>query len=488
MKAGKREIRKDGIRRALSGEGYYPRRAAGAAGVWRGSAALALLCTLVSYPGIWYSDSYVRVTTGGAVLNAVVKALTGHRILLETHNAFSVIPSFFMAASIGLTGHVGLYTFLQAFAFFSAVFLLIRELKPAYRKLQYLLFALSPVIFGASVYYEANIGSAAGMIALLLLFRRVREEKTRTERGIEFLLIAFASFVTFGYRTNALTVVPVLAVYLWKIRTEKTRKVLPALALVCGLLLVKAVPWAFGVKSLSNGGTGFVWEIITTIQRMDPSDRAAYEDYLDDIGGEGATAAVLQSSTEASANDFMWGGALNAETMSAPGAMSGILGKYFRLIREKPADWLRVKGDFLRRAMGIGEALDISEYDYNRWDAMGEYGLNDSLQRKWFHASYLGMNRVFGFFTLHPWASFLISLILVSAEWIRKSGKRELYALLMWTAVFYYGAYLAVIVGFELRFFYPSLLLMMIMDAAIVLDWVKSGAALLRRRTAGRRS
>ena len=98
--------------------------------LWAWSAMLALLCTLISYPGIWYSDSYVRVTTGEAVLNAVVKMLQGHRALLETHNAFSLIPSFFIAASLGATGHVAFYTFAQAFAFFAAVFLLIRELCP----------------------------------------------------------------------------------------------------------------------------------------------------------------------------------------------------------------------------------------------------------------------------------------------------------------------------------------------------------------------
>lgn len=108
-------------------KGYYRKRIAENWAVWAWSAALALLCTLISYPGIWYSDSYVRVTTGSAVLNAVVKTLTGHRAPLETGNAFTIVPSFFMAFSQGLTGHFALYTFGQAFAFFAAAFLLIRS-------------------------------------------------------------------------------------------------------------------------------------------------------------------------------------------------------------------------------------------------------------------------------------------------------------------------------------------------------------------------
>ena len=107
-------------RKALSFHGYYGSRIAAHGGLFLWSAALALLATFISYPGIWYSDSYVRVTTGGAVLNAVIKTLTGHRAYLNTDNAFTIVPSFFMAFSQGLTGHVGLYTFLQAFAFFAA--------------------------------------------------------------------------------------------------------------------------------------------------------------------------------------------------------------------------------------------------------------------------------------------------------------------------------------------------------------------------------
>ena len=120
MMAKGRRTEENGFANVSSGNGYYKRQIAENRGLWGWSVIFALLCTFISYPGIWYSDSYVRVTTGGAVLNAMVKTLTGHRFMLDTGNAFTIIPSFFMAISQGLTGHVGLYTFAQAFAFFAA--------------------------------------------------------------------------------------------------------------------------------------------------------------------------------------------------------------------------------------------------------------------------------------------------------------------------------------------------------------------------------
>ena len=466
-------------------KGYYGKGFRNVWPVWVWSAFLALLCSHITYPGIWYSDSYVRVTTGGAVLNAMVKALSGNRIILETGNAFTVIPSFVMAVFIGLTGHVALYSFFQAFAFFFAMGLLIRELKPAWPRFQYVAFCLSPVIYGVSVYYEANIGSLIGMIVLILLFRKVQIPKPRMERVAEFLMISFATFITVGYRTNALTVLPVLLVYLYRNRALR-RKILPVLALAVGLILVWLVPWCFGVIGESNMNTGFVWEMITTIQRMDPADRAAYLDYLDDIGGDGATEAAVQSSNENTVDGFMWGSALNTTKLSAPGVTWKVMRKYIGLIRERFSDWFRMKWDFLMRAMGISQPLDLNEYDYNRWERMDEYGFNDSLQRQWFHSSFIRMNEILGDYTRRPWVPFLISAFLVLVEWIRRNRQREMYLLLFLLALFYYGAYLVVIVVFELRMFYPALFLLKILDADIVMKWIHAGLVSFRKKVGGR--
>ena len=456
----------------LSENRYYFKRFAAAHVIWFWSGVLALLCTLISYPGIWYSDSYVRVTTGEAVLNAIVKTLTGQRFPLETGNAFTIIPSFFMAVSQGLTGHVALYTFMQAFAFFAATFLLIRELNPVSAGLQSVLFAISPLIYGMSVYYEAGVGCAAGMVCLLLLLRKAGDEKSRRDRILEFLLVAFASFVTVGYRTNALTVLPVLAFYALRMKIDRVRKVCLLLAVLVGLLFTKVLPWAFDVRTDSTASVGIVWEMLTVIQRMEPSEQERYLDYLDEIDREGATREALRTSTENTAGNFMWGNALGTGTLSAPGATGTALKKYVQLILEKPADWLRVKCDFIRKSLGIGEALDYSEYNYNRWDSMSDFGFNDSLQRRAFYDTFMETVRFFGFYTLHPWLPFAVSLLLLVVDNIRQRKRQRFPAFVFWMAVFYYLAYLLDTPAFDFRYFYPSLFLLMILDAAIIFKWI----------------
>ena len=479
MKSGRQSW---GWKEALSARGYFGKRIRACRSLWLWSAVLALLCTLITYPGIFYSDSYVRVTTGHAVLSSVIQTLKGRGIPLDTGNGFTLLPSFLMAFSIWLCGTVALYTFFQAFLFFAAVLLLIREMNPGWRKTQYVLYACCPLIYGASVYYEAGVGCAAGIIFLILLFRRVPEEKSRAERTMEFFLVMLSALLVFGYRTNALTLLPVWLIWLLRLPAPKKRKASAVLALVCGTALVPVIPAVFQVRGLSNGMTGFVWEMLTTIQRMDETEGKAYQDYLDEVGGEGATRRALATSTGATSGGFIWGEDLGVAKLSAPGATGKILKKYGRLIRVKPAEWLRVKTEFMGKTMGIGAPLDFTEYEYDCWGKMKEYGFNDSLQRKAFYDSVVWTCGTFSLFTGRPWVMFLLSLGLAMADGRRRKERRKLNAQIFQTALFFYGAFLLVNVSFEVRFFYPALLLMMIADGAILLDLLRDGKAFLQQR------
>ena len=485
MKAAVRKSRKDGIKTVFSRNGYYGRRVAACRVVWLWSAVLALLCTLISYPGIWYSDSYVRVATGGAVLNAIVKTLTGHRAPLYTGNAFTVTPSLFMGLSIGVTGHVALYTFCQAFAFFAATFLLIREMNPGSRKLQSVLFACCPLIYGMSVYYEAGIGCVTGLSALILLLRRAGDEKTRGDRVIEFLLVMLSSYVMIGYRTNALTVLPVLGFYLLRMKPGRERVFALLLSVVLGVGMTVGIPRIFDIHSESTASAGIVWEMLTVIQRMKPEDREKYQDFLDEIGGEGSTRIALKQSDEGTAGSFMWGEAMGTGKMSAPGATMTAVKKYIQLMTERPREWWSVKWDVIMRSLGIQGQLDYSEYNYNRWDQMQEYGMVDSLQRRAFYDSFMGTCGACSALTLHPWVSFLLTFVFVCAAYILKNPLRSLYGLTVWTAAFYYLAYLLDTPAYDFRYFYPSLYLMLILDAAILMEWLRK--AVLKLRSSGRK-
>lgn len=78
---------------------------------------MAIFCVIISYPGIFYSDSYARVETADKIRGAISMLLAGQRDAIEIRSWITVIPSCLMAVCKMITGNIATYTFLQAFAF-----------------------------------------------------------------------------------------------------------------------------------------------------------------------------------------------------------------------------------------------------------------------------------------------------------------------------------------------------------------------------------
>lgn len=467
-------------------QNYYVRKLDENRGILFCALVLALLCTFISYPGIWYSDSYGRVNFANVIKKDAKLLLTGEGISEASQNWLTVVPSFFMAISKYLTGHVALYTFAQSFAFLSVTFLFIKKLNTSYRWLQYLLFGISPLILCVSVYYEAGVGCVTGIAMLVLLFDSAHEEKNRSGGVVEVFLVIAATFVTFGYRANAFTIIPVLLAYVWLSGYRKTKKLILTASLTIGLALVSLFPKILKIDTMSSASAGFVWEIVTAIQRMDGEKQQQYLDYFDEIGGEGSTALAVQSSYETSVNGFIWqGGGLNSQALSGEtdeDAPVTVVKKYVEFIIREPVIYLQTKLDFIKRSLGIDGEISVKEWDYNRGDGMGAYGFNDCSKRETFVESYRKANERLGFYTCQPWLVFLISFVLVAVMWLQKDGRRGLYLFVLMLAAFYYGAYLINTQSFEIRYFYPSLYLLMILDVAIELSLLQKLFEYSKRR------
>ena len=181
----------------------------------------------------------------------------------------------------------------------------------------------------------------------------------------------------------------------------------------------------------------------------------------------GGTAIAIASSNEDSVNGFLWGDGFTTGSLSETGAPKVVLRKYVELIRREPAAYISMKWDFTKKTLGLGSKIRCLGYEYNMLDGMAEYGFNDCMQRQFFVKLYNKVNEILGFYTCTPWFVYLISIILVSIKWIQKDEERKLYLFILCLAVFYYSAFIINTQSFELRYFYPSLWLMMLLDGAI---------------------
>ena len=432
------------------------------------SILIAIVCVLISYPGIFYSDSYGRIDMADDFRDSINLLLTGHGAEMPVIECWlTIVPSLFMAICRMLTGNIATYTFLQSFAFFMVTFLLIKKLNMPYKWLQYLLVCFNPLFFGEAVYYEAGVGCVVAIGVMILIIGTGRDEKNTFDNAIEFALMMLASFVAFGYRANAYTVLPAIGIFLIIQKWGKIRKVCLTLAVVAGIVAIMLVPKVLNIDTMGSGMAGFVWDMLLTINDMEEEDRVQYIDYLDELAGPGATKEALEINTGFSVLSFL-PSRINREVLSQEGASAIVLKKYVQFILREPIGYIGTKLEIAKRNLGIDHELAFMEYEYNLIERMWEWGFNNTNERLLFYRQYYAAVNALKGLVLHPWTVFLISSVLALYQWTKKEENRNICLVLMGLAICYYGAFFINAQAFELRYFYPSLYLMWIMDIGIL--------------------
>ena len=119
------------------------------------------------------------------------------------------------------------------------------------------------------------------------------------------------------------------------------------------------------------------------------------------------------------------------------------------------------------------------------YDRMRKGGVakTSAVNMQTFYDSFIRSCEWLGFYVLRPWVSFLISLVAVIVLQARRHPLREQYTFTFLMAAFYYLAYLLDTPAFDFRYFYPSLLLMMVSNAALMLMGILTLARKLKRKT-----
>ena len=248
------------------------------------------------------------------------------------------------------------------------------------------------------------------------------------------------------------------------------KKIISCISLILGFVLVPLFTKILNINTMSSVSAGFAWEIVSTIQKMDNEKQNEYLTYLDEIGSEGLTKSAIEKSTYQSVNPMIT--AISYANLSNEGHPSIVLKKYVNLILKEPKYYFDMKFEFLSLNLGIKQPLRYTEYNYNRFDKMKQYNYNDSKRRHQFVNLYENFVNTLSFLLLRPWVIFLISIILVAISYVKKVKKSNTYFLVLMLSIFYYGAYIINTQSFEIRYFYPSLYLCLILDVAILMDFV----------------
>lgn len=449
----------------------------------RKNKGMILACILIStflciltYPGIMYTDSYARISFVSNLKMSIHAFLNGDVWLYEVGSWLTVTPSFFIMLSKEIVGSVVLYTFLQCFCFFLITYIFGDYLTKKNHKIwNRFCITVSPVMWAFGVFYEASVGCVTAILCLILLIWKWEQMQSRFDKIFTCLLIIISSYICFGYRANAFTILPALILIILIKYRNRIRSLVMIGSIFLGFLFTSLIPKMLNINTMSSYAAGFAWEIVSTIQTMDSEKQAEYADYLDDIFGSGSTQQAIDNSHYIEQNahiNNMLAGSINASAISEPGNPKRILKKYVGLIKREPQVYIKTKWDFVSHMLGIGKSLTIYGYEYNLLDSMGQFGFNDSVPRKtyvnYFNAFMLYM-KVFRM----PWVMFLTALVLIAVYRIKICGigsELNIYEATYFIALFYYGAYLVNTQSFEFRYYFPSWLLLFLIIISLLAD------------------
>lgn len=419
---------------------------------------MAALVTFVVYPGVLHADCYIRAECAEYIIeNAWPEGFTPYVTLL---------PSVFIAIPLWLTGNLAAYTWLQAVFFLWSLFEFLCKVCKNYIFAVLSFFLLSPLLVGYSVFWDSRVLAAILLLWLIVLDQKIEQ---KTNKWVSILIAAaysFAVFVITGYVINAATAI--VGLLIWNIgkaiRYRKGFKLvfLKIVSALLGIVLALQVPMFLGLPKGSNATTGMLWEMACIVNRIGPGN--GYNEYLDDILGEGETSKVF--GVEKPEKQSVWAFQIDYNTISAKKS-GDVLAKYVRLIKEKPIEFIRTKLSIVEEVL---VRADFNAYYENQNGRMQDFGMQDSTRR----TQAIGIVNQYMKFCVPfriPILMFAIAGILALMGKVAKIDVEQSVKIL-WVAVAYEGGFFLTTQAYVFRYYFPAFLLIIFVILELVADFI----------------
>lgn len=443
------------------------------------SVILAFYYSSVTFPGPFYSDTYGR-------WDIAIGVLGGYPDFVSW---LSVPPSLFMMIVYKVFGNMGVYTFLQSFLFIFTSLHVLHAIAPRYWVATMLLF-LNPVTLVSSIFSDPAIGSMIGFNLLFLTCWSAWKQENEEWRHSVFLFAfsLFSSYLFFGYRQNAVSVLPVFILFYVYAYIRKNRHIKWMLGL-CGcllsLVLVSLTPTMMSIQPLNSASAGLVWDTLSTINRMPEEKRNQYLTYYDDISGEGETERALAvTDMNGSVNNFLWDIILYSD-IGKPENSQSIRERFITFVLNEPEYYFPTKLRMMSRTMGYPVPLQtVSFQPYRHVDLLAEIKVISENKLNSFYSFYQSYLEQKTFYRT-PWVWFILGAAAVFWE-KREKKKFGMFAWLYAIAFFYYAAILLANQNYEFRYFLPSYQILYMMTLSFAMDLCAKLVVLGKKRFAAK--
>jgi hypothetical protein len=423
----------------------------------------SIILTMVSYPGFMYSDSYVRWN----LVNTLV-----HGNTVGGDNWHSHIPTIIMYIPYAITGNYSSFTLLQSFLFFFTTLHLVKQFRSGVSTtiIFAILFVSSPLFAIYSVYHAPDVLEIVGFNIFLIAFFQKLNKSINNYHYLLFLLISL--IIIFGCRANSITLIPIFLFCFYILYKKNKQRIFiefQVLVLVLSFIIVSILPHALKIYKYDISAIGFSWEIVSILQTMKVNDFPKYEKYKNYLDYIGNTENAVDHNTK----DSIWGMESDVFSLRKEGEIPNakrLKHDYFLLAKNEPKYFMKNKFDFIKKTMGIHYKLN-NLFKKENDEAKKFYGIVDTKQRLMLYDSFIRIFKNIDFLS-KPYQVFLFTLFLIVGVGVVMKRRVNLlpYWFLWLFSAFYYLGFLITTQSQEVRYFFPSLYLLIFTSLTLIID------------------
>ena len=446
------------------------------------AATYAIFLTVMMYPGILYTDSIFR-------WYFTLDLFAGRPI----DDSYPIAPYFLMGALHWLTGEIGIYTLTQSFLLSLGVFYLVSALvgpttvsQKALASVVAVAVLLIPVQLIYAVFQTFDSAAATVMLWLSVVLIRLQQGIGRLSANLIAATILLA--LTVAFRLPAFPVAALALVGIFWLTSRRYGRpgilvgILPAMGLI-------ALPFALG--PLLDAYPTYQWiggpawrYMIATTEAKDPIHEAFLRQMEADLGRKRGSPPCYENIYCSDYSPFITH--IREDRRTREQAEANML----LMAREEPALLARTYLAFAGRVLGVQTPLANAEI--GRWrdpefkTKIEELGFHTNDRREAVVDAFEGwMDEGAGRFLLYPLYLFLSVGALTTLRWglehqsLARPGVAVRCTLPLLFGALYYIAYIPVSQSHELRYFYPTLLLLQVVTFSLVASFLTKERGLI---------
>ena len=442
------------------------------------SAIIAVIATLQVYPFIGLADGFTR-------WNLALEICSNGEIVSDT--LLSPVIPYIQAFTYKITGSYGLYTVLQAIAFYFMIGILIKNMLGDRKTFLVGKNAVSlwnlisgMVIFFPTVYvFPLLLTDSAPIFSLMAALIVVLDGQLTVRKKALALLIV--SFFSVGIRVNSLVLFGFFFLFLLFFAMIKKDKVAVVLAgvIIVGACLGAIIPSKITPGSYNASTLGMVWELTGMAANGN-------EEVKEELSAYGDIDEAIERYGDPYLNSIVWDNdpPFPATVISSQYAKD-ITRIYLNQFIKHPVSFIKNKFKWIKGSLGVPQYLISSTRGVHGIDELTQSrGGIESYWQSQLRSIFFGITDKIGFFTLCPMICGLTSgICILVCHFLKMKVRNAGIAWLVGAA--YYSSFLINTQAFEFRYFAPTFyiwfLIMICSLIDILNEMIRRGNHLIRR-------